>query len=46
MAVLSAGERALRVIQMEDVQPIENGSEVVIVDMTAGTALVSRASMQ
>lgn len=26
--------------------PIENGSEVVIVDMTAGTALVSRASMQ
>ena len=27
-------------------QPIENGSEVVIVDMTAGTALVSRASMQ
>lgn len=30
----------------EEVQPIENGSEVVIVDMTAGTALVSRASMQ
>jgi hypothetical protein len=27
-------------------QPIENGSEVVIVDMSAGTALVSRASMQ
>jgi hypothetical protein len=27
------------------VQPIENGSEVVIVEMSAGTALVSRASM-
>ena len=30
----------------EELQPIENGSEVVIVDMAAGTALVSRASMQ
>ena len=29
-----------------ELNPIENGSEVVIVDMTAGTALVSRASMQ
>lgn len=29
-----------------EAHPIENGSEVVIVDMTAGTALVSRASMQ
>jgi hypothetical protein len=27
-------------------QAIENGSEVVIVDMSAGTAMVSRASMQ
>ena len=29
-----------------ELQPIENGSEVVIVEMSAGTALVSRASMQ
>jgi hypothetical protein len=30
----------------EDLQPIANGSEVVIVEMSAGTAMVSRASMQ
>ena len=29
-----------------ELQPIENGCEVVIVEMSAGTALVSRASMQ